>query len=82
MQLHNVMKTKGFTVPEVMLIGGTRAALGAGIAFLLSGRLNNDQRKTAGWVLFAVGALTSVPLAMSVLGKRPVTEQPVEVTIL
>ncbi len=82
MQLDNVMKTKGFTVPEVMLIGGTRAALGAGIAFLLSGRLNQDQRKTAGWVLFAVGALTSVPIAMSVLGKRPVSEEPVEVMIL
>jgi hypothetical protein len=68
------MKTKGFTVPEVMLIGGTRAALGAGVAFLLSGRLNQDQRKTAGWVLFAVGVLTSVPIAMSVLGKRPVSE--------
>jgi hypothetical protein len=76
------MKMRGFTVPEVMLIGGTRAALGAGIAFLLSGRLNTDQRKTAGWVLFAVGVLTSVPLAMSVFGKQPVSEEPLELMIL
>jgi hypothetical protein len=70
------MKTRSFTAPEVMLIGGTRAALGAGIAFLLYDRLNRDQRKTAGWVLFAVGVLTSVPIAMIVLGKRPVSEEP------
>src|SRR5436190_4142946 len=56
------MKTRGLTVPEIVLIGGTRVALGAGIGFLLSGRLNKDQRNAAGWALFAVGALSSIPI--------------------
>jgi hypothetical protein len=60
------------------MIGGTRVALGAGIGFLLSRRMNKDQRKAAGWALFAVGALTSIPIVLGVLGKRPVREQPVE----
>ncbi len=72
------MKTRGLTVPEIVLIGGTRVALGAGIGFLLSGRLNKDQRNAAGWALFGVGALSSIPIFLGVLGKRPVREEPVE----
>jgi hypothetical protein len=72
------MKTRGLTIPEIVLIGGTRVALGAGIGFLLSGRLNKDQRNAAGWALFAVGALSSIPIVLGVLGKRPVREEPVE----
>ena len=41
-----------------MLLVGTRAALAAGIGLLLSNRLNNDQRKAAGWALVLVGGLT------------------------
>jgi hypothetical protein len=65
------MKPKTLTVPELILLAGTRVALGAGIGLLLSGRLNRDQRKAAGWALFAVGGLSSIPLAMEVLGRRP-----------
>jgi hypothetical protein len=32
-----MMKERGFTIPEIMLIGGTRVALGAGIGLLISG---------------------------------------------
>ena len=64
--------------PKIALIGGTRVALGAGIGFLLSGRLNRDQRNSAGWALFMVGALSSIPLVLGVLGKRPVREEPAE----
>jgi hypothetical protein len=72
------MKTRGLTIPEIVLIGGTRVALGAGIGFLLSGRLNKDQRTAAGWALFAVGALSSIPIVLGVLGKRSVREERVE----
>jgi len=37
------------TIPEVMLIAGTRVALGFGVGLLISDRLNEDQRKAAGW---------------------------------
>jgi hypothetical protein len=71
------MKARSFTIPEVALIGGTRAALGAGLALLLSGQLNKDQRRAAGWALFAVGFLSSIPILAGVMGKRPLAEEPV-----
>ena len=72
----DLMKERSLTLPEIMLIGGTRAALGAGIALLLARKLNGDQRRGAGWALLAVGALSSIPLVMNVLGKK---DQPVVV---
>jgi hypothetical protein len=76
LQFHAVMKARVLTIPDIALIGGTRVALGAGIGFLLSGRLDKGQRKAAGWALFAVGALSSIPIVMNLLGKRPAAEQP------
>ena len=51
------------TIAEIILIAGTRVALGAGIGLLLSTKLNNDQRKAAGVALAVVGGLTTFPLA-------------------
>ena len=64
------MEEHPLTIPEIMLIGGTRVALGAGLALLLTDRLNPEQRRAVGWTLFLVGAVTTVPLALNVLGKR------------
>jgi hypothetical protein len=64
---------RGFTTPEIMLIAGTRVALGVGLGLLISDRLNEDQRKGAGWALLAVGVLTTFPLVRGVLAKPPVT---------
>ena len=63
------MRERALTLPEIILFGGTRAALGAGLALLLSDRLNRDQRRAVGLTLFLVGALTTIPLAANVLGK-------------
>jgi hypothetical protein len=57
------MTGRNLTIAEIMLIAGTRVALGAGIGLLLSRRLNNDQRKAAGLALTLVGGLTTIPLA-------------------
>jgi hypothetical protein len=56
------------TLPELALIAGTRAALGAGLGLLLADRLGDDQRKAVGWTLLLVGALSTIPLAIEVLG--------------
>jgi len=58
------------TLPELALIGGTRGALGAGIALLLGGKLKTGQRKAIGWTLFLVGAVSTIPLVIDVLSKR------------
>ena len=63
------MREHPLTIPEIILIGGTRAALGAGLALLLSDRLNREQRRAVGLTLFLFGAVSTIPLALNVLSK-------------
>jgi hypothetical protein len=64
-----MIKTE-LSLPELGLIAGTRALLGAGIALLLADKLNAEQRQAAGWTLVGVGALTTIPLAINVFSAR------------
>ena len=64
------MKKHEVTVPEVGLIAITRAMLGAGIGLLLADKLAPEHRRAIGWTLVAVGVITTVPLAMEVLGDQ------------
>jgi hypothetical protein len=66
----DAMKKTKLTLPELALIAGTRAVLGGGLALLLGDRLDKKQRKTVGWALFLVGAVTTIPLGIFVLNKR------------
>lgn len=63
------MRERSLTLPEIFLIGGTRVAFGAGLAMLFGSKLSRDARRAAGWTLFAVGALSTIPLALQILGK-------------
>jgi hypothetical protein len=65
------MRQSVLTIPEIGLIGITRAALGAGLALLLGEKLDRRDRRAVGWSLFLVGALTTVPLVLNVLDKKP-----------
>ncbi len=64
------MIERKLSIAEIILIAGTRVALGAGIGLLLSSRLTDDQRKAAGIALALVGGLTTIPLAIGVIGRR------------
>jgi len=64
------MKKSALTLPEIALIAGTRGMLGAGAGLLLADRLNDDQRKSIGWTLLIIGAISTIPLAIEVLSKR------------
>ena len=64
------MKKHIVTVPEVGLIAATRAMLGAGVALLLCEKLSAEQRRAIGWTLVAIGVLTTVPLAINLLGDK------------
>ena len=66
------MQEKSLTIPELALIAGTRVALGAGLGLLLGEKLGRDARKGAGLALLAVGALSTIPIVMGVLGKPQV----------
>jgi len=72
------MKQVSLTIPEIGLIAGTRAAGAAGLALLLSNRLNPEQRRAIGWTLLAVGVITTVPLAAEVFGKLQAHKSPDE----
>ncbi|HBA71318.1 MAG TPA: hypothetical protein DER40_18540 [Geobacter sp.] len=64
------MKTTCISIPELALIAGTRAALGAGVALIAGDRLTKEQKKAVGWTLFLVGVVTTIPLLADVIGKR------------
>jgi hypothetical protein len=61
------MLERNLSIAEIILIAGTRVALGAGIGLLLADRLSGEQRKAAGFALALVGGLTTIPLAMNIL---------------
>ena len=63
------MKHHEVTVPQISLIAGTRAMLGAGIALLLSEKLSDEQRRAIGWTLVAVGAITTIPLVLQLFSE-------------
>jgi hypothetical protein len=63
------MRDTHVTLPELGLIAGTRAALGAGLALLLGDRLQANERRVLGWALTIFGVATTIPLAAEVLGK-------------
>jgi hypothetical protein len=63
------MKERLLTIPEIMLVAGTRVALGIGIGLLLAPKLSRDSRKGAGCALLAVGVLSTVPILANILGK-------------
>jgi len=62
------MKKRRLTMPEIFLIAGTRGMLGAGAGLLLAEKFEKKRRKTVGWSLLLVGALSTIPLAIRVLG--------------
>jgi hypothetical protein len=64
------MKKTKLTIPELALIAGTRGMLGAGAALLIGNKLSEGKRKAVGWTLFLTGALSTIPLAIGIFGKR------------
>jgi hypothetical protein len=69
------MRAHRITLPELALIGGTRVLLGLGLGLLLSERLDSAQRRRVGVPLLAIGALSTIPLALRVLRDRPALDE-------
>lgn len=59
-----LVKKYSVTVPFVGIVSGTRALAGLGLGLLLAGKLNDDQRRSAGWTLLGVGVVTTIPLVL------------------
>ena len=63
------MNEISITRPELVLVAGTRVALGMGVGLLLADHLSDSARRAVGWTLTIFGALITVPIALEVLGK-------------
>ena len=64
------MKRVDLSLPEFGFVVATRAALGAGVGLLLTGRLGRRARLGLGSVLLGIGALTTVPALYLVFGRE------------
>ena len=64
------MRIKTLTIPEIGFIAGTRAALGVGFALLLADKLSASSRRAVGITLVAIGAVTTIPAALVLFGRR------------
>ncbi len=58
------------SVTELALIAATRGMAGVGIGLLIADLFRTETRKPVGWTLVAVGALTTVPIAVGLLAQR------------
>jgi hypothetical protein len=67
--LGNAMIATELRLPELALLVGTRGLLGAGIGLLVADKLSEGERRGIGWTPAAVGALTTIPLAMIVFSR-------------
>lgn len=63
------MRQSNLPYPEIGVIAATRMMAGAGLGLLLANKLTDGKRKSVGWQLLALGALSTVPLAIDVYRK-------------
>lgn len=63
------MKTYNIALPEMAIVAATRGMAGAGAGLLLSGYMRPETRRTLGWTLLAIGALSTIPIAMALFAR-------------
>jgi hypothetical protein len=58
------------SVPTLVSVAATRAIMGVGARVLLSRRIARRRRRRVGLTLLALGAASTIPIAMRVFGGR------------
>ncbi|MEO8739612.1 MAG: hypothetical protein ABI537_07915 [Casimicrobiaceae bacterium] len=56
------------------IVAATRGMAGAGAGLLVSEFLRPETRRTLGWTLLAIGALSTIPIAMTLFARRDESE--------
>lgn len=65
------MRTFDVSVPELGFVAATRAIAGVGIGLLLADSFKEaDTRRATGWTLLGIGALTTIPIALTVVSRH------------
>lgn len=67
------MKKVNLPLPELGLIAATRGMLGAGAALLLADKVPEKKRKNIGFVLLAIGIVSTIPLLMDVARRTKIS---------
>ena len=63
-------RTVELSVPKLATIAATRGMLGFGVGLLSAAHIPRTERKKLGWTLLVIGALSTIPLAISVFARR------------
>jgi hypothetical protein len=71
-ETRTMLRSRSFSTPELFFLAATRVALGVGVGLLLAGRLPRRARVNAGRALATIGALTTIPLALNLIGGRAI----------
>jgi hypothetical protein len=67
------MRQSKLSLPEIALVAGTRGMMGAGIGILLSDYMGKNYKRAIGSALLAIGALSTIPLALDIFRKSEET---------
>ena len=63
------MRPIDLSFPELAFVAATRGMLGVGLGLLASNYLEPETRRSVGWTFFAIGALTTLPIAATLIGR-------------
>jgi hypothetical protein len=63
------VKKLELSLPALIFIAATRAALGAGVGLLAADRLRRRKRRRIALTLLALGVLTTIPAAFMMSGR-------------
>jgi hypothetical protein len=64
-----LMRETRASLPLIFLIAATRGMAGVGLGFLLADRLKRKRRQEVGRVLLGIGALSTIPLMVTMFRK-------------
>ena len=64
-----MMRTFEASVPEAAFVAVTRGMAGAGVGLLVAGLVSPDVRRAIGWTLLAIGAITTLPIAATLISR-------------
>ncbi len=62
------MRNLEIPLHELAFVAATRGMAGAGLGLLLADYIAPETRRPVGWTLLAIGALSTIPIAVSLIG--------------
>ena len=63
------MRNVDVSIPEVAFVAMTRALAGVGVGMLAADLVRPEARKVIAWTLIGIGALTTLPIAATLIGR-------------